>query len=110
MKMRNQLCLLFFIIISIAIEKCFCNGKDLPSDFMKCKRDEHFDKCLVDAVNHAIQILRSGNKEFGIPPLEPLAVKKLVIDAGTAPINLRQTLKNVLVNQMISTSKIQRYR
>jgi hypothetical protein len=73
-------------------------------------RDEHFDKCLVDAVNHAIQILRSGNKEFGIPPLEPLAVKKLVIDAGTAPINLRQTLKNVLVNQMISTSKIQRYR
>lgn len=52
----------------------------------------------------------SGNKEFGIPPLEPLSVKKLVIDAGTAPINLRQALKNVKVHDMISTSKIQRYR
>lgn len=53
---------------------------------------------------------KSGNKEFGIPPLEPLAVKSLVIDAGTAPINLRQTLKNLLVTDMISTSRIQRYR
>ena len=51
-----------------------------------------------------------GNKEFGIPTLDPLAVKSLVIDAGTAPINLRQTLKNVLVSDMISTSKIKRYR
>lgn len=51
-----------------------------------------------------------GNKEFEIPPLEPLHVKSLVIDAGTAPINLRQTLKDVMVTDMISTSKIHRYR
>jgi len=85
-------------------------AKDLPANFDKCKRDANFDKCLVDAVNNAIVILKTGNKEFGIPPLEPLAVKSLVIDAGTAPINLKQTLKNILVHDMISTSKVQRYR
>lgn len=52
----------------------------------------------------------SGNKEFGIPPLEPLAVKSLVIDSGNAPITLKQTMKNLLVHDMISTSKVQRYR
>ncbi|EDW83384.2 uncharacterized protein Dwil_GK22344 [Drosophila willistoni] len=83
---------------------------DLPEGFPKCKRDANFDKCLVDAVNVAIQLLKPGNKEFGIPPLEPLSVKKLVIDAGNAPITLRQTLKNLKVHDMISTSKIQRYR
>ncbi|XP_058973992.1 protein takeout isoform X1 [Musca domestica] len=87
-----------------------CAAKDLPEAFDKCKRDSNFDKCLVDAVNKAIQILKPGNKEFEVPALEPLHVKSLVIDAGTAPINLRQTLKNVMVTDMISTSKIQRYR
>lgn len=57
-----------------------------------------------------MHILILGNKEFEVPALEPLHVKSLVIDAGTAPINLRQTLKNVMVTDMISTSKIQRYR
>jgi len=60
--------------------------------------------------SHPLTNSIAGNKEFGIPPLEPLTVKKLVIDAGNAPINLRQALKNVKVHDMISTSKIQRYR
>ncbi|KAM7360708.1 juvenile hormone binding protein 12 [Cochliomyia hominivorax] len=98
------------IIILLFLFVTFNATKDLPESFDKCKRDSSFDKCLVDAVNKAIHLLKPGNKEFGIPPLEPLAVKSLVIDAGTAPINLRQTLKNVLVNDMISTSKIKRYR
>ncbi|XP_013099138.1 protein takeout [Stomoxys calcitrans] len=87
-----------------------CAARDLPESFDKCKRDANFDKCLVDAVNKAIQILKTGNKEFEIPPLEPLQVKSLVIDAGTAPINMRQTFKNVVVTDMISTSIIKRYR
>lgn len=29
-------------------------------NFPKCKRDANFDKCLVDAVNQAIQLLKSG--------------------------------------------------
>lgn len=64
---------------------------------------------LCDFATKLIKLL-IGNKEFGIPPLEPLSVKKLVIDAGNAPINLRQALKNVKVHDMISTSTIQRYR
>lgn len=28
--------------------------------FPKCKRDANFDKCLVDAVNVAIQQLKAG--------------------------------------------------
>ncbi|XP_067640645.1 protein takeout isoform X2 [Eurosta solidaginis] len=80
------------------------------SNFDKCKRDDNFDKCLVNAVNSAIVLLKDGNKEFGIPPLEPLAVKSLVIDSGNAPITLKQTLKNLLVHDLISTSKVQRYR
>ncbi|XP_065371506.1 protein takeout [Calliphora vicina] len=103
-KIFHRIALLLFMVLT------YCAAKDLPEAFNKCKRDSSFDKCLVDAVNKAIQVLKPGNKEFGIPPLEPLAVKSLIIDAGTAPINLRQTMKNVLVNDMISTSKIKRYR
>lgn len=70
---------------------------------------QHFlDSQLNEMMNYFNN--STGNKEFGIPPLEPLSVKKLVIDAGNAPINLRQALKNVKVHNMISTSKIQRYR
>ncbi|XP_037943042.1 protein takeout [Teleopsis dalmanni] len=101
--------LALFIVVVAGLQLVFA-AKDLPANFDKCKRDENFDKCLVDAVNNAIVILKDGNKEFGIPPLEPLAVKSLVIEAGNAPINLKQTLKNVLVHDMISTSKVQRYR
>ncbi|BFF90365.1 protein takeout [Drosophila madeirensis] len=102
---------LLLLIVAIAQELSVTAAEqDLPEGFPKCKRDANFDKCLVDAVNVAIQLLKNGNKEFGIPPLEPLAVKKLVIDAGNAPINLRQALKNIKVHDLISTSKILRYK
>ncbi|XP_018790488.1 PREDICTED: protein takeout [Bactrocera latifrons] len=101
--------LLLFVQLAVQLANTVA-AKDLPSTFDKCKRDANFDKCLVDAVNNAILLLKDGNKEFGIPPLEPLAVKSLVIDSGNAPITLKQTMKNLLVHDMISTSKVQRYR
>ncbi|XP_002032522.2 protein takeout [Drosophila sechellia] len=107
---KYSLLLILLLIAAVAQELTVTAAQELPEGFPKCKRDANFDKCLVDAVNVAIQQLKAGNKEFGIPPLEPLTVKKLVIDAGNAPINLRQALKNVKVHDMISTSKIQRYR
>ncbi|XP_060647528.1 protein takeout isoform X2 [Drosophila nasuta] len=109
-KPSTFLLLLLIAVVAQETTKCVTVAQDLPDNFPKCKRDANFDKCLVDAVNQAIQLLKTGNKEFGIPPLEPLSVKKLVIDAGNAPINLRQALKNVKVHDMISTSKIHRYR
>lgn len=110
LNLRKHIKILQYVAIGLMLATTYCAANDLPESFDKCNRDSNFDKCLVDAVNKAIQILKDGNKEFGIPTLDPLAVKSLVIDAGTAPINLRQTLKNVLVSDMISTSKIKRYR
>ncbi|KAL5274242.1 hypothetical protein ACFFRR_000791 [Megaselia abdita] len=85
-------------------------GRDLPDNFEKCKRDENFDKCLVEAVNKALVLLKDGNKEFGVPQLEPMTIKSLVVDSGNAPINLKQSLKNIKVNDLISSSKVVRYR
>lgn len=79
-------------------------------NFEKCIRDENFDKCLVEAVNKALVLLKDGNTEFGVPQLEPMTIKSLVIDSGNAPINLKQSLKNIKVNDLISSSKVVRYR
>lgn len=94
-------CLLFIGLVS---------SNELPESFQKCQRDENFDKCLVEAVNKALPLLKNGNEEFGIPPLEPLEVKSLVVDAGTPPINLKQTLKDVKITDLISTSRVTKYR
>lgn len=85
---------------------------DLPSNFEKCDRNKSdFDKCLVDAVNKALVLLKDGNKEFGMSRLEPLHVKSMVIDTGSgSPINLRQTFKEVDVHDLISGSRVVRYR
>lgn len=64
----------------------------------------------MEAVNKALVLLKDGNKEFEVPPLEPLAIKSLVVDSGNAPINLKQSLKNIKVNDLISSSKVVRYR
>ncbi|XP_055375228.1 protein takeout [Condylostylus longicornis] len=96
------------------IQILFClmvfGADDLPPTFDKCKRDTNFDKCLVDAVNKALVLLKDGSAEFGVAPLEPLKIKSMSISSGNAPINLKQNFKNVKVNDLISTSTITRYR
>lgn len=64
----------------------------------------------MEAVNKALVLLKDGNADFGLPPLEPMTIKSLVVDSGTAPINLKQSLKNIKVNDLISSSKVVRYR
>ncbi|KAL5274243.1 hypothetical protein ACFFRR_000791 [Megaselia abdita] len=39
-----------------------------------------------------------------------MTIKSLVVDSGNAPINLKQSLKNIKVNDLISSSKVVRYR
>ncbi|XP_055908345.1 protein takeout [Eupeodes corollae] len=103
-KSANSVVVFFILCIG------FVTSIDLPDTFLKCQRDENFDKCLVEAVNKALPILKDGNEEFGIPVLEPLEVKSLVVDAGTPPINLKQTLKDVKIYDLISTSRVTKYR
>lgn len=107
MTLKNNLnCVVIIVLLSFGFVIC----NDLPETFQKCQRDENFDKCLVEAVNKAIPLLKNGNEDFGIPPLEPLEVKSLVVDAGTPPINLKQNLKDVKIYDLISTSRVTRYR
>uniref|UniRef100_A0A1A9ZY56 Protein takeout n=1 Tax=Glossina pallidipes TaxID=7398 RepID=A0A1A9ZY56_GLOPL len=108
-KLPNVTLLLLLSVTAFVVNAAVA-AKDLPKSFSKCKRDANFDKCLVDAVNEAIQILKPGNDDFHIPILDPLHVKSLVVEAGTPPINLKQALKNLQVHHIISSTKIQRYR
>ncbi|EDW43508.1 GM26606 [Drosophila sechellia] len=64
---KYSLLLILLLIAAVAQELTVTAAQELPEGFPKCKRDANFDKCLVDAVNVAIQQLKAGNKEFGIP-------------------------------------------
>ncbi|XP_050092101.1 protein takeout-like [Anopheles aquasalis] len=87
-------------------------GKDLPDSFEKCHRsDPQFDSCLRSAVNGAIQLLKDGLPEFGIMPLEPLAVDTITINQGgpSAPITLRQHFTGIKLSYL-TNSTILKYR
>ncbi|XP_049541563.1 protein takeout-like [Anopheles darlingi] len=87
-------------------------GKDLPSSFEKCHRsDPQFDGCLRSAVNGAIKLLKDGLPEFGIMPLEPLAVDTITINQGgpSAPITLRQHFTGIQLSYL-TNSTILKYR
>ncbi|XP_052871240.1 protein takeout-like [Anopheles cruzii] len=95
-----------FLTVGPAVE-----GKDLPSNFEKCHRsDTQFDRCLRNAVNGAIRLLKDGLPEFGILPLDPLAVDALSFEQNpSSPITLRQHFTGVLLSHL-TDSTIVKYR
>uniref|UniRef100_A0A182YT30 Hemolymph juvenile hormone binding protein n=1 Tax=Anopheles stephensi TaxID=30069 RepID=A0A182YT30_ANOST len=99
-------------ICFLALALTTIEGKDLPSSFEKCHRsDPSFDQCLRSAVNGAILLLKNGLPEFGILPLDPLAVDSLVIEQGepSSPIKLKQHFTNVRLSHL-TESNILKYR
>ncbi|XP_035898025.1 protein takeout [Anopheles stephensi] len=99
-------------ICFLALALTTIEGKDLPSSFEKCHRsDPQFDQCLRSAVNGAILLLKDGLPEFGILPLDPLAVDSLVIEQGkpSSPIKLKQHFTNVRLSHL-TESNILKYR
>ncbi|XP_053679416.1 protein takeout-like [Anopheles nili] len=97
----------WFLSLSVVIE-----GKDLPASFEKCHRSNpKFDQCLRNAVNGAIRQMKNGLPEFGILPLEPLAVDALSIEQGepSSPITLRQHFTGVKLSHL-TESTILKYR
>ncbi|XP_038110659.1 protein takeout [Culex quinquefasciatus] len=83
----------------------------LPPTFQLCHRsDPKFDKCLSEAITGALRAMKNGIPEFGILPINPLAISALSIQQGaSSPINLKQDFKNLklthLADSVVTRSK-----
>jgi len=64
---------------------------------------------LANAIESSLVVLRDGNKDFGIPSIDPLFLKYAEVNhaGGTSSFNLKSSLKNINLSGL-SSSKVKR--
>ncbi|CAK1552404.1 unnamed protein product [Leptosia nina] len=68
----------------------------LPADFIRCRqKDSGLNACLKTAVPDALRKMKKGVMELSVPPLEPLSVSGMNIEAGAGPVVITQNYKNI---------------
>ncbi|XP_045503220.1 protein takeout-like [Colias croceus] len=83
---------LFFIFILSSV----LAQNSLPDDFERCRqRDAGLNDCLKSAVPDALRKMKKGIPTLSVPPLEPLAVSGMNIEAGAGPVTITQNYKNI---------------
>ncbi|CAH2093367.1 unnamed protein product [Euphydryas editha] len=98
---------LFAILIPQRIY--FKNVESAP-DFTRCRqRDSKLNDCLKNAVPDALRRMKEGVPALSVPPLEPLHVSGMNIDAGVGPVVLTQNYRGIklhgLTDSIITTYK-----
>ncbi|XP_047522660.1 protein takeout [Pieris napi] len=95
---RKMFLFLFFIVSSVIAES------SLPAEFTRCRQnDVAIDECLKHAVPDALRKMKKGVSELAVPPLEPLAVSGMNIEAGAGPVVIAQNYKNIQLHGLTDT-------
>ncbi|CAG9821091.1 unnamed protein product [Phaedon cochleariae] len=75
--------------------------KNLPSHFPRCNlTDPNINKCMLEATEKMKPYLAKGVPELNLPPFEPFYMPELSFEQGTPAINLKATLKDILMHGM----------
>ncbi|CAH0548737.1 unnamed protein product [Brassicogethes aeneus] len=73
------------------------NAVHLPENFKLCsKKDPDFGNCVGTNMMDALSKLKDGNKNLGVPSLEPFSIDRMEIPGNeAASVNLNQNYKSV---------------
>lgn len=58
-------------------------------------KDKDFNKCLTQAIQKTIYLLKDGDKQLGVNPIGPLHVDAMTLDLGSGPFSLLLDAKNI---------------
>ncbi|CAH1118477.1 unnamed protein product [Phaedon cochleariae] len=85
----------------------FAMGMNVPEGIPIChKSDPNLGDCMAKSIETSLKFLAQGNKELGLPVLEPMFVKDMEIGGSTGKsVSLQQKYHNVKVHGM-TNSKI----
>ncbi|KAF2885078.1 hypothetical protein ILUMI_21081 [Ignelater luminosus] len=81
--------------------------KEGPSELKACSRSEpDFSECLKASVEDALRKFGNGNKQLGVPPLEPLYIESISVGRiPTSSVSIDQKFSHVKLHGL-SKSKI----
>lgn len=78
--------------------------------FLKCKRNDQINDCLVTAINDALPKLKNGLPEFQMLPLDPLEINSIsIIQGSESPVNINLNFRNIKITS-VSTSTVTKCR
>uniref|UniRef100_A0AAU6SHC0 Circadian clock-controlled protein n=1 Tax=Maconellicoccus hirsutus TaxID=177089 RepID=A0AAU6SHC0_MACHI len=81
--------LLFCVILGLSLAQCKRSSK-IPDDIHLCKKDDpELNKCLEELFESVRPKLSQGIPEIGLPPMDPLILKEVVIFRGGTGQNMR---------------------
>ncbi|KAG5683836.1 hypothetical protein PVAND_013099 [Polypedilum vanderplanki] len=91
---------IFFVSSVILCIVLSTHSISLPTGLTTCKRsDADFNKCLSKAIENSLKTLRDGNKEFGIPVIDPFFIdySESTTPDGNENFFLRSSLRNTII-------------
>lgn len=79
--------------------------KKLPSQFIQCKKDDpNVDKCLAQAIEKALQVMKDGIPSHHVLPSDPLLITKLNIEEkGNKPVSISLIVTDAKLNGLKDT-------
>ncbi|KAF2900314.1 hypothetical protein ILUMI_05871 [Ignelater luminosus] len=76
-------------------------GVDLPPEIEACKiSDPNFHKCLISSAQKAFTVFANGNKDLGVPSLDPLHLDVVLVEPQPGSINIDQKYTDVVIEGM----------
>ncbi|XP_016980571.1 protein takeout [Drosophila rhopaloa] len=83
------------LVLLLGCSSVFGHSSDLPSGIEKCGASD--EQCLMNGVNYVLgKYAKSGIKELGLIPLDPLHIKKFKIGRNPhSPVNIDLSFREV---------------
>ncbi|KAF7279292.1 hypothetical protein GWI33_007425 [Rhynchophorus ferrugineus] len=81
---------IYILLAGFLANQAYC------SPFKFCKESEaNFDSCLTDAIQYAIDALKSDVNEYGLHNLKMIKVDSMSIEEGAGVVKFQQNYKNL---------------
>ncbi|KAB0802374.1 hypothetical protein PPYR_04560 [Photinus pyralis] len=89
--MQIRIPLAFYLIALV-----LCNP--LPDILKRCRIND--TGCLASSVEYAIAKMGNGLPELQMPPIDPLSLEDLVVQASDGPVSMYQNYSNTKINHL----------
>ncbi|XP_050666302.1 circadian clock-controlled protein daywake-like [Leptidea sinapis] len=84
-------------VLLLTITSCYC-VINIEKYLKICERNSlEVNECLVDAVQDALKVMIDGNKELGVPPLDPFLQKELRVEYNNNQIKAKMVMSDIYV-------------
>lgn len=104
--MLGSTTLLTVVLLAIVVINPVSTAYKLPASYPLCEKDDpDLDKCLQNALQEVVHLLKDGIRELNVPPMDPLLITNMEVSDSAGSISLRQKFTD-LVTTGISDAHI----